>query len=195
MLCFLNMRTVCLTIWFKKSGTLTFQCASLTFGNVYIFPIRNRLLGMAWCLYLASFMAYSLSANFTPLDMLVAVLGNSFLMWFVNVKRLSPMRVGSPPVIPISCVLLLNKEISFRLNGVLSFSCRIGGCGHMMQRWLRRSVAISALWLEFISYTKMISPCLLITTASPSWKSPVRFTTQYGLLLSPKVSVYVIVAR
>ena len=123
----------------------------------------------SWCLHLANFMAYSLSANFTPLDkMLIAVWGNTFFIWFINVKRLSPISVGSPPVMPISCVLLSNNEISFWLKGVLSFSCSIGGCGHMMQRWLQRSVAISALWLEFISYTNMISPCLLITTTSPS---------------------------
>lgn len=39
--------------------------------------------------------------------------------------------------------------MSCKLKRVLSFSCKIGGCGHIIQRWLQRSVAIRALWLEF----------------------------------------------
>ena len=133
----------------------------------------------SWCLHFASFIAYSLSANLTPFErILIAVLGSSFLIWFIKTNKLSPIRVGSPPVIPISWVLLSNREINFKLNGVLSFSCNIGGCGHIMQRWLHLSVAIIALWLDLISYTKTISPRLLMTTASPSLNPSILLTTQ-----------------
>ena len=50
-----------------------------------------------------------------------------------------------------------------------------------MQRWLHRSVTIIALWLDLTSYTKIISPCLLITT-------------QKGFPLSVMASLAVIVA-
>ena len=124
------------------------------------------------CLQSASLRAKDLSANLTPLvSKLIDALGWYLFICFISTNKLSPISVGSPPVMPNDWVFLSMREISLILNDVLSVSCATGGCGHIMHLWLQRSVANIALCCDCISYKKIISPLLLMVTTSPSWKS------------------------